>query len=53
MKNKKLEELTGLSQAWVSRLKMAEAMPDRLTSETLEKLCEALECEPGDLLKIS
>lgn len=53
MTNKEMEEKTGLSQAWVSKLKNSETMPERLTPDTLEKLCRALNCTPGDLLVVA
>ena len=34
----------------VSRMKTAKTMP-RLTEQTLDALCEALDCQPGDLLR--
>ena len=46
-----LVERTGLHRVTVSKLVNRFAMPDRLTPATLEKLCKALKCEPGDLLK--
>lgn len=48
-RNKDLVTMTGLHAVTISKLKHAE-MPERLERSTLEKLCEALECEPGDLM---
>jgi putative transcriptional regulator len=45
-----LAELTGLHPNTVSKLKAHREMPKRLDSETLDKLCMALKCQPGDLL---
>lgn len=45
-----LAEKTGLNRVSVSRLKNSRTLP-RLTEETLDKLCIALSCEPGDLIK--
>lgn len=48
---KDLAEATGLHPVTVSKLKNTRTMPRRLDSETLEKLCRALQCQPGDLLR--
>jgi putative transcriptional regulator len=48
---KALAEATGLHPVTVSKLKNTRIMPRRLDSETLEKLCKALACQPGDLLR--
>lgn len=48
-RNKDLVSMTGLHAVTISKLKHAE-MPERLERSTLEKLCDALECEPGDLM---
>ena len=45
-----LAEKMGLNRVSVSRLKNSHTMP-RLNEETLDKLCSALECQPGDLLR--
>ncbi|WP_083636646.1 helix-turn-helix domain-containing protein [Leptolyngbya sp. 'hensonii'] len=46
-----LAERTGLHPNTVSKLKSHREMPARLDRETLEKLCVALDCTPGDLLR--
>lgn len=40
---------TGLTRQAVYRL-MREPVADRIDAETLAKLCDALDCQPGDLL---
>ncbi len=50
---KKLADSTGLHPVTVSKLKNTRLMPRRLDSETLAKLCKALDCQPGDLLLYS
>lgn len=47
--NQKLHELTGLHPGTISKLR--NNLPSRLDIETLEKLCTALKCQPGDLLR--
>lgn len=49
--NQELARLTGLHLVTVSRLKSRRAMPDRLDAHTLDKLCTALDCQPGELLR--
>ena len=44
-----LSEKVGITMANLSILKNGKAKAVRL--ETLEKLCKALECQPGDLLE--
>lgn len=46
-----LAATTGLHPGTISKLKSLREMPKRLDRETLDKLCQALECHPGDLLK--
>jgi putative transcriptional regulator len=43
-----LAKETGISHTTLWRLKKGKALG--INFETLEKLCEALDCEPGDLL---
>lgn len=43
-----LQKATGLSPSMASRLFNGEG--DGIQFSTLDKLCDALECEPGDLL---
>jgi putative transcriptional regulator len=50
IKNKDLVQATGLHINTVSKLKNSRTMPERLTRETLDKLCKALKVQPGDLL---
>jgi putative transcriptional regulator len=47
---KELARMTGLHPGTVSRHKNTRVMPERLERETLLKYCEALNCQPGDLL---
>lgn len=46
----KLAALTGLTRQTVYHL-MREPRADRIDCETLDLLCAALNCEPGDLLE--
>jgi putative transcriptional regulator len=48
--NKQLIESTGLHATTVSRLRTSRGMP-RLDAETLNLLCKALKCQPGDLMR--
>lgn len=48
---RQLAEKTGLHPGTVSKLKSTYVMPRRLDSETLEKLCRALTCQPADLMR--
>ncbi|NER99651.1 MAG: helix-turn-helix transcriptional regulator [Symploca sp. SIO1B1] len=45
-----LADLIGIHRVNVSRMKTAKTMP-RLTEQTLDALCKALDCQPGDLLR--
>lgn len=45
-----LAESTGLHPNTISKLKSHREMPKRLDRETLDLLCKALNCQPGDLL---
>ncbi|NEP14233.1 MAG: helix-turn-helix transcriptional regulator [Symploca sp. SIO2C1] len=45
-----LAEKIGINRVNASRLKTAKTMP-RLTEQTLDALCKALDCQPGDLLR--
>lgn len=47
--NNRLHELTGLHAGTISKLK--NNPPRRVDVETLEALCRALDCQPGDLLR--
>ena len=49
MKVIKLTELIGLSNVSISLLKNGKAKGIRF--DTLEKICKALECQPGDILE--
>lgn len=49
--NKDLTKLTGFHAVTISKLKTTRIMPSRLEYITLNKLCKALQCQPGDLLK--
>ena len=44
-----LAERVGITQANLSKLKTTKARAIRFS--TLEKLCEVLECQPGDILE--
>jgi putative transcriptional regulator len=46
-----LAEATGLHANTISKLKAQREMPKRLDRETLDKLCKALNCTPGELLE--
>ena len=47
---RELAEMTGLHPGTVSKHKNMRVMPPRLDHGTLFKYCEALKCQPGDLL---
>lgn len=47
--NQMLHESTGLHLGTISKLR--NSAPKQINWETLESLCSALECEPGDLIK--
>lgn len=47
--NDRLQELTGFHPGTISKLR--NNPPKRIDVETLNKLCSALNCSPGDLLK--
>lgn len=49
MKSKDLAGIIGMTEANLSKMKQGAVKGVKL--ETLEKICEALDCEPGDLLK--
>ena len=49
MRSKELAELVGITEANLSLLKSGKVKGVRF--ETLEKICAALECQPGDLLE--
>lgn len=48
MKSKALAERVGITEANLSLFKQGKVKGVRF--ETLEKICEALDCQPGDLL---
>ena len=48
MRSKQLAELVGITEQNVSLLKSGKVKGVRF--ETLEKICEVLECQPGDIL---
>lgn len=50
MTNRQLAALTGMHVNTISRIKNLETLID-VRGETLEKLCRALHCTPGDLLQ--
>lgn len=47
--NKELAVLTGMNPRSVSRLKLRRRLT-RIDESTLNALCKALKCQPGDLL---
>ena len=49
MRSKELAEKIGITEANLSLLKSGKVKGVRF--ETLEKICAALECQPGDLLE--
>ncbi|MFT6095880.1 MAG: putative transcriptional regulator [Nonlabens sp.] len=49
MKSNELADLVGITTANLSILKTGKAKAVRFS--TLEAICEALECQPGDILK--
>ena len=49
MQSQELAEKIGITQANLSILKTGKAKALKIT--TLEALCEALDCQPGDLLE--
>lgn len=49
MSSRELSQKVGISEANLSILKTGKAKAIRLT--TLDSLCKALECQPGDLLE--
>lgn len=48
MRSKQLAELVGITEQNVSLLKSGKVKGVRF--ETLEKICDILECQPGDIL---
>jgi len=51
MKSIELSEIVGITPANISILRSGKAKAIRFS--TLEALCEALDCQPGDLLEYS
>jgi putative transcriptional regulator len=49
MRSKELAELIGITEQNVSLLKSGKVRGVRF--DTLSKICEALDCQPGDLLE--
>jgi putative transcriptional regulator len=49
MRSKELAERIGITEQNVSLLKSGKVKGIRF--ETLEKICEALDCQPGDILE--
>ena len=48
MKSKELAEIVGITEANLSILKSGKAKAVRFS--TLEAICKALDCQPGDIL---
>ncbi|MAW95782.1 MULTISPECIES: helix-turn-helix transcriptional regulator [unclassified Leeuwenhoekiella] len=51
MKSKELAEIVGITEANLSILKSGKAKAVRFS--TLEAICKALDCQPGDILAFS
>ena len=51
MDYKEVAEKAGLHKVTVSKHKNMKVMPSRLDRETLEKYCQVLNCQPGDLMR--
>jgi putative transcriptional regulator len=49
MRSRELAEFVGITEVNISLLKSGKVRGVRF--ETLEKICEALQCQPGDLLE--
>lgn len=49
MRGKELAEIIGITEANLSILRSGKAKAIRFS--TLEAICEALDCQPGDILK--
>ena len=49
MRSKELAEIIGITEANLSLLKSGKVKGVRF--ETLDKICAALQCQPGDLLE--
>jgi putative transcriptional regulator len=49
MRSKELSEIIGISETNLSLLKSGKVKGVRF--ETLESICKALECQPGDILE--
>ena len=49
MRSKELAEIVGITEANLSLLKSGKVRGVRFS--TLEKICAALQCQPGDLLE--
>ena len=49
MRSKELAEIIGITEANLSLLKSSKVKGVRF--DTLDKICAALECQPGDLLE--
>lgn len=51
MKSKELAEIINITEANLSILKSGKARAVRFT--TLEAICDALDCQPGDILEFT
>ena len=49
MRSKELSELVGITEQNISLLKSGKVRGVRF--ETLEKICQVLDCQPGDILE--
>jgi putative transcriptional regulator len=49
MRSRELAELVGITEQNISLLKSGKVRGVRF--DTLERICEALQCQPGDLLE--
>jgi putative transcriptional regulator len=51
MRSRELAELVGITEQNISLLKSGKVKGVRF--ETLERICEVLQCQPGDILEFS
>ncbi|MBA3042539.1 MAG: helix-turn-helix transcriptional regulator [Alphaproteobacteria bacterium] len=49
MRSKELSEIVGITEQNISLLKSGKVKGVRF--DTLERICEALDCQPGDILE--
>jgi putative transcriptional regulator len=51
MDYRELASMVGMHHVTINRMKNTYDLNFRLTPDTLNKLCQALKCQPGDLLR--